>query len=350
MDAMSGDGPRRRGRGKVFEMKRPYARIITVFALTGTLLFVLGGVTRADLTPDSGDVTFTPNVGEHCNGVIPPGNHTNTEKTIIGGDFTPGGEVQYRLSYPVDPTSKKKKKTWVVTDCVLMSLDKDGNLLTGKALDNLRKWEMLLKGEFTGVPNGSTFTFTYTVDIPADIPDGTQICNVAKTTAAPSAPPRSNRKAGVCFTVETTEVLGTASAAVDVGPCKFANGKSRTDVGVSVAGEATLTIKDSGGDTVESFADDGSVTVGPGNYTWTVEPAEDVTLIGADSGSFKAKECKPDEPGEPGTEVDDEVEVLGERLAKTGTLHEESLYGGFGFFALGLLMVGISKRRMRALE
>ena len=90
----------------------------------------------------------------------------------------------FEICYPGLRGRRRRPHTFVITDCVFID---------GKAA---------LKYEVSFVPNTENFILTFTLQIPAGTPVGAEYCNYAKTTAAPSKSPASNRKAGpACFVV-----------------------------------------------------------------------------------------------------------------------------------------------------
>ncbi|HUR22937.1 MAG TPA: DUF11 domain-containing protein [Acidimicrobiales bacterium] len=140
-------------------------------------------VTAPALTP--GSVVITPLGGSHlnkCQGALPTPGSGNTDKRLIGGTLVPGGTAIFQISYPVDPADVGD--TFTILDCVFI-----GGVET-------------LAYEIDFVPNTELFVFSFTLTIPSNATVGAQYCNVAKTTAGPSAPQQSNRKAGpACFII-----------------------------------------------------------------------------------------------------------------------------------------------------
>ena len=133
----------------------------------------------------AGDPVVTLEDGVNgCNGVRPTPGSENTNKRLVGGSLQPGGTATFEISFPVDPADVSGRETFVVTDCVFIN-------------DTA-----VLKYSVSFVPNTENFILTITLDIPVGTPLGSQYCNYAKTTAAPSSSQASNRKAGpACFTV-----------------------------------------------------------------------------------------------------------------------------------------------------
>jgi len=149
------------------------------------LLWVPAALASTPASAAAGATTVTPvPVNENCNGVTPTPGSENTQKKLIGGTLQPGGTAIFEITYPIDPADVGQ--TFTVTDCPILG----GNVHDAQAY------------EFSFVPNNTSFTVEFTLVIPADTPIGTSYCNYAKTTASPSAPQASNRKAGpACFTV-----------------------------------------------------------------------------------------------------------------------------------------------------
>jgi len=133
-------------------------------------------------TPAHADNVTPVATNANCNGVLPTPGSENTDKKLIGGDLI--HNAVYEITYPIDAADVGQ--TFNVIDCPVLGGDVNG----AQAY------------EFSFVPNNTSFTAVFTIDIPAGTPIGTTDCNYAKTTASPSAPQASNRKAGpACFTV-----------------------------------------------------------------------------------------------------------------------------------------------------
>jgi uncharacterized repeat protein (TIGR01451 family) len=166
---------------------RAHARrsLATLVSLLLVLLWVPAALTSSPASAATGATTVTPvPVNENCNGVIPTPGSENTEKKLVGGTLQPGGTAIFEITYPIDAADVGQ--TFTVTDCPVLGSD----------VHNAQAYQ------FTFVPNNTSFTVEFTLIIPADTPIGTSYCNYAKTTASPSAPQASNRKAGpACFTV-----------------------------------------------------------------------------------------------------------------------------------------------------
>lgn len=117
-----------------------------------------------------------------CQGILPTPGSENTSKTLVGGSMQPGGTAVFSITYPFDASAVGQQFT--ITDCVYIG---------GKAAQ---------KYAITFVPNNTSYTFEYALEIPDDTPLGVEYCNYAKTTAGPSDPQASNRKSGgACFNV-----------------------------------------------------------------------------------------------------------------------------------------------------
>lgn len=158
---------------------RPRRRLGAALAVVLALTALPSLVGSASATAD---VTFIDGAGENCNGVVTTPGSENTRKTVVGGDLQPGGTVEFRVSYPQQDLDDGDM--FVLTDCFVV---RDGDVLD--------------QFEIRFVPNENDFDFEYSLDIPADLPLGTELCNFIKTTEGPSAAQGSNRKAGVCFNV-----------------------------------------------------------------------------------------------------------------------------------------------------
>jgi uncharacterized repeat protein (TIGR01451 family) len=148
-------------------------------ALLLALMWVPALVTA---TPASADGIVLTKSNTNCQGVITTPGSENTDKKLVGGDLI--HEAIYQITYPIDPADIGQD--FDVIDCPILGGDVNG----------AQAWQ------FSFVPNNTSFTVTFAVDIPAGTPIGTTDCNYAKTVASPSAPQASNRKAGPsCFTV-----------------------------------------------------------------------------------------------------------------------------------------------------
>lgn len=161
---------------------------------SGAVVMVLGLVTSlaGTFTPASGEVGDAPVVTledgvNGCNGVRPTPGSENTTKRLdpdFAGNFDPGGVVGFVIDYPVDESDVSGRTTFVITDCVFV----DGTAVA--------------KYSVSFVPNTTGFQLRFAVPVPPGTPLGAELCNYAKTTAAPSESQASNRKAGpACFTV-----------------------------------------------------------------------------------------------------------------------------------------------------
>jgi len=164
------------------QTRRSLAILISLLLV---LLWVPAALAGTPANAATGATTVTPfPVNENCNGVIPTPGSENTQKKLIGGTLEPGGTAIFEITYPIDQADVGQ--TFTVTDCPVLG----GNVHDAQAY------------QFSFVPNNTSFTVEFTLVIPGDTPIGTSYCNYAKTTASPSAPQASNRKAGpACFTV-----------------------------------------------------------------------------------------------------------------------------------------------------
>jgi len=239
--------------------KRSLATLVSLLLL---LLWVPAALMSTPASAASGATTVTPvPVNENCNGVIPTPGSENTEKKLIGGTLEPGGTAIFEITYPIDPADIGQ--TFTVTDCPVLG----ANVHDAQAY------------QFTFVPNNTSFTVEFTLIIPADTPIGTSYCNYAKTTASPSAPQASNRKAGpACFTVggnlrvekhatgNTTDLL--AGAQFDVSCPTAAPTVPITESPVIITG-----LVDGNGDPVVATYDTAT-------HAWTASGTADPGFIG----------------------------------------------------------------------
>ncbi len=119
-----------------------------------------------------------------CMGVRTTPGSENTDKKLVSGTLEPGSTVTFEISYPVSASDVSGRTTFVITDCVFINDTP------------------VLKYSVSFVPNTENYILTYNVPIPSNAPIGGEYCNYAKTTAAPSDSPASNRKAGpACFII-----------------------------------------------------------------------------------------------------------------------------------------------------
>jgi uncharacterized repeat protein (TIGR01451 family) len=167
---------------------------LSIALVTGMLTFLALPASAADgdgiTVPDG--VTYTPG-GENCSGVVPTPGSENTLKVLdpsSGQYLNPGGEVGYLISFP---TNEANIGDFEIVDCILL-------VPAGGAPKDYT--QVLDEVSFHKVNNSEVFELAFTFDIPTDVENGDQICNVAKTTASPSKSPASNRKAGpACFVI-----------------------------------------------------------------------------------------------------------------------------------------------------
>jgi len=166
---------------RITSLRRPLALMVAL------LLAMLWLPSLLSATPAHAATTVSAvpiPVNANCNGILPTPGSENTDKVLIGGNLQPGGTAVYEITYPIDAADIGQDFT--VLDCPVLGGDVGG----AQAY------------EFTFVPNNVSFTVEFQLVIPAGTPIGTTYCNYAKTTASPSAPQQSNRKAQAhCFTV-----------------------------------------------------------------------------------------------------------------------------------------------------
>jgi fimbrial isopeptide formation D2 family protein len=139
-----------------------------------------------------------------CNGVVSTPGSENTDKRLISGSLEPGGTATFEISYPVSTEDVSGRSEFEITDCVYIE-----DVAVARYFIHF-------------VPNTENFLLTFTLNIPADAPVGDEYCNYAKTTAAPSNSPASNRKAGpACFLIggdlliHKTDAAGNPLAGAD---------------------------------------------------------------------------------------------------------------------------------------
>ncbi|MCU1689869.1 MAG: hypothetical protein JWN20_1797, partial [Jatrophihabitantaceae bacterium] len=175
----------RAGRGVGSRMRRGGFRrslaVVGVFALAALAL----PLTSAAAAAADGQATVVQEDGVNgCEGVRTTPGSENTMKRLIGGTLEPGGTAIFEISYPVSTEDVNGRTTFVITDCVF--------------IDDTA----VVKYTVSFVPNTENYLLTFSVTIPAGTAIGAEFCNYAKTTAAPSDSPASNRKAGpACFHV-----------------------------------------------------------------------------------------------------------------------------------------------------
>ncbi len=145
-------------------------------AVVGALILAssvvaLDGDTTVVLQPDT----------KGCTGVL-PSNDGNTDMTLVGGTLTPGGTAIFEITYPLNASSIGKRFT----------------ILACAFINNVAE----LKYVVSFVPSNQSFRLRMTFAIPDDAPVGGTYCNYTKTTASPTAPQASQRKAGpTCFII-----------------------------------------------------------------------------------------------------------------------------------------------------
>lgn len=151
-------------------------------ALLLAMVWLPAALTASPASASTNDPIQAVPVNGSCNGVLPTPGSENTDKKLIGGDLI--HNAIYEITYPIDPADIGQ--TFTVLDCPILGGDVNGAQVY----------------QFSFVPNNTSFTAIFEINIPAGTPIGTTDCNYAKTTASPSAPQASNRKAGpACFTV-----------------------------------------------------------------------------------------------------------------------------------------------------
>jgi hypothetical protein len=273
-----------------------FRRLLVLLGAAALALVVLP-LTAANAAPRAtGGVTITgPQDPTGCGGVLTNNGSGNTTKTLVGGTLVPGGTAIFEISFPFDPTKLSGQDTFNMTDCVFV----------GDQPDDLKAKDALQLYDISGVPNGtSPFTFSITLDIPNDAALlGQQYCNFLKTTANPTAPQESNRKAGpACFRIggdiqvtkvagDTGDTLAGASFDVSCDP----PGTAPTTPPVVISGIADGTSIDGGNYVASGVSSTGVITiVGPIATVCTVtetaaptgyglaDPVTQTLTIGAD--------------------------------------------------------------------
>ena len=148
--------------------------------LCGVALAV--SATLAPAASAAGPVVTKETGTNGCNGVKATPGSENTSKTLVGGSMQPGEVAIFEIEYPID--ADNVGDTFTITDCVFVD---------DAAVE---------KYSITFVPNNTAYTLEYAITIPDGTPIGAEYCNYAKTTAGPSDPQASNRKANpACFNV-----------------------------------------------------------------------------------------------------------------------------------------------------
>ncbi len=225
---------------------------LTVVMLIAAALL---GPTASRSIAAEGDPVVTQEDGvEGCMGVRTTPGSENTDKQLIGGSLEPGGTATFLISYPVDPEDVSGRTTFVITDCVF--------------IDD----EPVLKYSVSFVPNTENFVLMFTLDIPEDAPIGSEYCNYAKTTAAPSDSQASNRKAGpACFIVggslRVTKVDGNGDALAGADftvSCELPTTTASLPDVIINAGGQTYTFDSTSGATITqdvTTGDDGVISV-----------------------------------------------------------------------------------------
>lgn len=212
----------------------PVAFALIFNVLIGPMAPVIGPAMSGIAAAADAPVITQDTTVNGCNGVVSTPGSENTDKRFVSGSLEPGGTATFEISYPVDPADVAGRTEFEITDCVFIS-------------DSA-----VAKYFIHFVPNTENFLLTFTLNVPADAPIGSEYCNYAKTTAAPSQSQASNRKAGpACF------IVGGALRVLKVdgggSPLPGATFDIDCDFPTSTAALAT---------TVISAPDDGSVSDG----------------------------------------------------------------------------------------
>lgn len=93
------------------------------------------------------------------------------------------------------------------------------------------------------------------------------------------------------------EEPGRASVSVQSGLCDSVTGSTPVDVAIDPPGSATVTI--TGGDGFsQTFTGAGdSASLAPGDYTWTAQPSEGITLTGESTSTLTVESCQEVQTG-----------------------------------------------------
>ena len=125
-----------------------------------------------------------------CTGVL-PSNDGNTDMRLVGGTLTPGGTAVFEITYPLTPSS----------------IGKEFTILACAFINDVAE----LKYVVSFVPSNQSFRLRMTFAVPEDAPVGGWYCNYTKTTASPTAPQASQRKAGPsCFIIRPPATTPTS--------------------------------------------------------------------------------------------------------------------------------------------
>jgi hypothetical protein len=128
-----------------------------------------------------------------CTGVL-PSSGGNTTMRVVGGSMTPGGTAIFEISYPLTASSVGKEFT--ILDCAYIND------------------VAALKYIVSFVPSNQSFVLRMTLGVPEDAPVGGLYCNYVKTTASPTAPQASQRKAGpACFVIRAPATTAAPTGA-----------------------------------------------------------------------------------------------------------------------------------------
>lgn len=150
--------------------------VSVIAALVGAVILAssvvaVEGDTTVELQPDT----------KGCTGVL-PSTDGNTDMRLVGGSLTPGGTAVFEITYPLNASS----------------IGKEFTILACAFINDVAE----LKYIVSFVPSNQSFRLRMTFAIPDDAPVGGTYCNYTKTTASPTAPQASQRKAGpTCFII-----------------------------------------------------------------------------------------------------------------------------------------------------
>ena len=155
---------------------RSRVAVSVIAALVGAVILAssvaaLDGDTTVELQPDT----------KGCTGIL-PSTDGNTDMRLVGGSLTPGGTAVFEITYPLNASS----------------IGKEFTILACAFINDIAE----LKYIVSFVPSNQSFRLRMTFAIPDDAPVGGTYCNYTKTTASPTAPQASQRKAGpTCFII-----------------------------------------------------------------------------------------------------------------------------------------------------
>lgn len=168
------------------QLRSRFAVSVTSAVLGAVMLaqsvVALDGDTQVELQPDT----------KGCTGVL-PSTDGNTDMRLVGGTLTPGGTAVFEITYPLNASSVGKEFT--ILACAYIN-----DVAT-------------LKYIVSFVPSNQSFRLRMTFAIPDDAPVGGMYCNYTKTTASPTAPQSSQRKAGpTCFIIRPPSATSTSQS------------------------------------------------------------------------------------------------------------------------------------------